>query len=160
MGNQDMRTPKWLFDFLSKRFGPFDLDAAATAENTLCGRFYTEEDNALLQPWEGKVFCNPPFRDMYPWIRKALGETVLGTSTLMIAPVGCSQKWWHTVRNKSRIRVYYPTKRINFDLPDGSPTSSADRDTIFLWFSPRVWLQQALSEWHCAQLDLDSPTKA
>lgn len=60
-------TPKWLIDAL----GPFDLDPCACDPQPwpCANRFYTEEDNGLMAPWQPgeMVWCNPPYG-------KALGQ--------------------------------------------------------------------------------------
>lgn len=58
-------TPKWLVD----RLGPFDLDPCACIPQPwpCAARQYTLEDSGLLQPWDGMVWCNPPYGN-------ALGE--------------------------------------------------------------------------------------
>jgi hypothetical protein len=33
-------TPQALFDELSKKYGPFDIDLCATADNSKCGKFF------------------------------------------------------------------------------------------------------------------------
>ena len=52
-------TPRWLVD----RLGPFNLDpCAAIPQPWPCAdRQYTVNDNGLIQPWRGLVFCNPPY---------------------------------------------------------------------------------------------------
>lgn len=45
-------TPQDLFDRLDALYH-FDLDAAATPENAKCARFFTKEDDGLLQMWGG-----------------------------------------------------------------------------------------------------------
>jgi hypothetical protein len=52
-------TPPALFRQLDAEFH-FDLDVAATRENALCARFFIREDDAIVQPWRGTVYCNPP----------------------------------------------------------------------------------------------------
>ena len=134
-GKQDMRTPRWLFERLSYCFGPFALDAAASAENALCSKFFdgsTPNLDGLLAPWIDVTFCNPPFRDAGEWVRKAIAEAKRGARSVLIVPVGCSQSWWHEAA--AHATIFYPTKRISFDLPDGTPTTGADRDTLILIF--------------------------
>ena len=57
---QDWTTPKWLFAQLDAEFG-FEIDAAASADNALCSKFFTEQDDALQQDWRGRFFLNPPY---------------------------------------------------------------------------------------------------
>lgn len=134
MGNQNMRTPRWLFDYLNERFGPFQLDAFASPENALCTNYWTEQDNGLEKPWACDTFANPPFRLAGAAIEKAYDEFLVHNNwSVLILPVGCSQQWYHRYcLRDSRITVYHPDCRINFDMSDGTPTKSADRDTMIV----------------------------
>jgi hypothetical protein len=63
----DWITPKWLVD----RLGPFDLDPCACIPQPwpCATRQYTIEDNGLMLPWEGMVWCNPPYgRSTAAWL--------------------------------------------------------------------------------------------
>lgn len=51
---QDWATPQDLFDELNEEFH-FNLDPCANAENHKCERYFTEEDNGLLQEWGGDL---------------------------------------------------------------------------------------------------------
>ena len=74
-GMRSSLTPEWstprdLFDELDEEFH-FDLDTASTHENALCDRHYTIEEDGLAQPWEGNVWCNPPYgRKIGEWVKK------------------------------------------------------------------------------------------
>jgi len=84
----EWRTPRWLFDWLDRRF-QFDIDLAAAHNNALCATFWSKEADALEQPWhkfKGAGFCNPPYSDIDPWLRKAVKEATCGfTSVFLIS---------------------------------------------------------------------------
>jgi phage N-6-adenine-methyltransferase len=136
---QCLRTPRWLFDVLSEKFGPFALDAYASSANALCEKFFTAETDANAQPWEDATFANPPFDDMGSVFAKAVAEQARGVRSVIVSPVGCSQRWYHELAIQGT--VFVPDLRVNFDNVDGSPTSSADRDTIVVVFG-RGWRNQ------------------
>ena len=79
-------------------FGPFDLDVAASAENTKCSAFYDIESDGLNQPWRGSVWCNPPYKDLIKWVSKAYNE-VHGLrrceSACLLLPAQTSTAWFH-----------------------------------------------------------------
>lgn len=67
-------TPQDFFDNLDKEFH-FTLDACALPENAKCKRYYTPEDDGLLQPWSGVVWCNPPYSECAEWAKKCYEES-------------------------------------------------------------------------------------
>jgi hypothetical protein len=69
-GEQQFHTPAWVFEALALEF---DLDVAAPTNGPLhvpCVSWYSVADDGLSQPWEGLVWCNPPFRDFRPWAER------------------------------------------------------------------------------------------
>lgn len=48
-------TPQQVFDELNEEFH-FNLDPCADSQNHKCDKFYTKEDNGLLQDWGGRGF--------------------------------------------------------------------------------------------------------
>ena len=58
--SQSHFTPKWILD----RLGEFDTDPCAGSPrpwNIGTVNNFTEADDGLKQPWQGRIFCNPPF---------------------------------------------------------------------------------------------------
>ena len=51
-------TPQDFFDKQNEKHN-FNLDACALKENTKCEKFYTPEQDALKQNWNGVVWMNP-----------------------------------------------------------------------------------------------------
>lgn len=55
----DWETPQDLFDKLNAFYG-FTLDACASPENAKCKKYYTKEQNSLVQDWNNDtIWCNP-----------------------------------------------------------------------------------------------------
>ncbi len=64
-------TPQELFDRLDREFR-FDLDVCATPENAKCERYFTPEQDGLVQEWRGVCWMNPPYGRMIGrWVEKA-----------------------------------------------------------------------------------------
>lgn len=86
-------TPPEIFEALGIRF---DLDPCSPGSDhwVPADRVFTKADDGLTQPWEGRVFVNPPFGGRHghvPWLRKFLdhgnGIAVLRAYT--------SADWFH-----------------------------------------------------------------
>ena len=71
----DWGTPQKFFDELNEEFN-FTLDPASDGKNNKCAKFYTKEQNGLLQSWEDEsVFVNPPYgREVKAWVKKCSEE--------------------------------------------------------------------------------------
>lgn len=52
----------------------FDLDVAACEESHWAPRWYSKAEDGLRRPWFGRVWCNPPYSDIEPWLEKAWAE--------------------------------------------------------------------------------------
>jgi phage N-6-adenine-methyltransferase len=77
-------TPPDLFAKLNARFS-FTLDPCATPENAKCARYFTRADDGLAHPWQGRVFCNPPYgRDVGKWVEKAWRSVQAGTAEVVV----------------------------------------------------------------------------
>lgn len=98
-------TPQDLFDKLNAEFH-FDLDVCALPENAKCEKYYTPEDDGLLQPWNGVCWCNPPYgRTIGKWIQKAYETFAGGGTVVMLLPARTDTKWFHEyIYNKAEIR--------------------------------------------------------
>lgn len=91
----DWETPRAFFDLVNAEFG-FTLDAAASDTNALCDTYYTEHDDALAQPWNGVVWCNPPYgRGIRDWIQKGHHAARDGATVVMLIPARTDTAYWH-----------------------------------------------------------------
>lgn len=92
----DRETDPVFFGMLHERFY-FTLDVAASAHNAKCARFFDAVVDGLKQPWAGeRVWCNPPYSLIEPWVVKAWDEHKRGAELIvMLLPNNrCEQKWW------------------------------------------------------------------
>jgi phage N-6-adenine-methyltransferase len=107
----DRQTAPETFDPLHARFG-FTIDVAASAENAKLPRFYTREDDGLLQDWTGeRVWCNPPYSNIEPWTQKAAGSGA--AIVVMLLPANrTEQGWWQ--RNIEPVRDRPGGPRVEF----------------------------------------------
>lgn len=142
LGDQNHRTPGWLYELLETEIvkKKFQLDAAASKENTHCKKYYTEKTNGLVQPWwPGPVFCNPGFSIFGMWIKKAVEEAARRhIIACLIGPKGCSQSWFHKYAKQGTI--YPPDQRISFyDSKTGLPTRGAREDVMVYIVGPGFW---------------------
>ena len=69
--SDDYLTPRWVFDTLDLTF---DLDVAAPPWDTHVPaiRKYTQADDGLTAPWEGRVWMNPPWSSPARWVDRFL----------------------------------------------------------------------------------------
>jgi len=69
-----MQNDEWLTPpEIMRALGTFDLDPCAPIVRPwpTAAQHYTIEDNGLLKPWSGRVWCNPPFgREAVKWLRR------------------------------------------------------------------------------------------
>lgn len=73
----------------------FTIDVAASAHNAKLPRYYTREDDGLAQSWAGeRVWCNPPYSTLRPWIEKAWAEADAELIAMIVPANRTEQGWW------------------------------------------------------------------
>lgn len=133
VSRQNWATPKPLFVELERRFARegFTLDVAAEPWNTMCSRFFTEEEDGLTQSWSqpnglpGRVWVNPPYNDIGSWVRKSLVEIQRAAVdvVVLLLPTRRDQLWFHAFV-KPYARVEDIVGRVNFVHPPGVEVAS------------------------------------
>lgn len=124
--SDEWETPQDFFDKMNARFD-FDLDVCATAENAKCEKFFTIEDNALMQNWSasGKTaWMNPPYgKQLKYWVRKAWEESTQGMVVVCLIPARTDLGWFHDYCLKYgkvefvRGRLKFSGSKINAPFP-------------------------------------------
>lgn len=118
------------FKHMSDLYGPFDLDVCATPQNAKCEEYYTKEQDGLKCLWYGKVWCNPPYSNIRPWVCKAW-ECGADTVCMVVPNTKGEQAWWQEAIEPYRdgrpslvtgwnLTTHYQPKRWHF-LQGGKP---------------------------------------
>ena len=97
--SDEWATPQNLFDQLNAEFD-FEIDLAATAENTKCASFYSLQLDSLSQHWGSRFargWLNPPYsRGLCGhFIEKAARQRRMGFLTVMLLPARTDKKAFH-----------------------------------------------------------------
>lgn len=91
----------------------------AAPASMLIGRWWDKETNGLTQSWDGeRVWCNPPYSNVAPWVEKAWASLAL---VVMLIPANrTEQPWWqemiepHRDRSRSILRTQFLASRTRF----------------------------------------------
>lgn len=114
-GKEEWLTPPWVIE----AFGPFDLDPCAPIVRpwNTAAKHYTIEDNGLIQPWNGKVWINPPYDDCLTWFNLAAEHgNAIGTCF-----VRTETKWFKEAIWQKATAILWKYGRLNFYNVDGTP---------------------------------------
>lgn len=119
----DRATTPEMFAVLDSRFR-FTVDVAAGAHNTKCARYYDRHTDGLAQSWAGeRVWCNPPYSAIEPWVVKAWAETDCPLIVMLLPANRTEQGWWQRHieprrdRADSPLRTEFLAGRIRFIKP-------------------------------------------
>lgn len=100
----DRATPWELYRLLDNRFH-FTIDVAASEHNAKCERYYDRDANGLAQSWAGeRVWCNPPFSAIRPWVAKAHAEVDAELVVMLLPSNRTEQPWWQELVEPQRDR--------------------------------------------------------
>lgn len=138
-------TPQDLFDKLNAKFG-FTLDVCASDWNHKCDRYFTVEDDGLLQDWGSEIcWMNPPYgRDISNWMRKAAEESMFGATVVCLVPARTDTAWWHDYAMLGEIE--FLRGRIKFVSPTGEGDAAPFPSAIVVFRpSGRIEAGQELS---------------
>ena len=130
--SSEWETPQDLFDQLNEEFN-FTLDAAASPGNAKCSKYYTEEENALVQDWgQHTAWLNPPYgREVGRWTEKSYKESLKGATVVMLLPARTDTRYFHSwVIGKAEIRF------IKGRLKFGGSKNSAPFPSMLVIYRP------------------------
>jgi hypothetical protein len=142
-GDPEWYTPAYVVEPVRQVLGTIDVDPASSdiAQRTVqATRFYTAQDNALLQAWHGRVFLNPPFLQplVAHFVTRLVAEYRAGhVSEAILLTHNFTETAWFQRAEAAATRMCFTTKRIKFVDPHGNrmrPTQG----NVFFYFGPNV----------------------
>jgi hypothetical protein len=144
MSTNEWFTPPEYVQSVRMVLGRIDLDPASCDKanrNVRADRIYTEEDNGLMHPWYGRVFCNPPYgktqqgkaSNLEAFTRKLIEEYWLRhvTEAILLIPANTATSWFDLLWEFS---ICFPKSRIRFLQADGRPGDGVSFGTCFVYF--------------------------
>ena len=143
--SDEWATPQDLFDRLHAEFD-FQIDLAATAENTKCLRFYSLQDDALKIAWSlaaDRGWCNPPYSRgrQAKFIAKAAEERRKGFLTVLLLPARTDTRAFHAhIYDASKwqaregVEIRFLSGRLRF----GGSVNGAPFPSMVVVFRPTV----------------------
>jgi len=129
----------------------FTIDAAASAHNAKLPRYWTLEDDSLSQSWKHeRVWCNPPYSNISPWVDKAWtewGKRLCPDLIVMLLPANrTEQLWWQNAvepllrEQRGDFHCEFLAGRMRFDRPGAVIGPKGDRPPfgccLLIWGSP------------------------
>lgn len=126
-------TPLPLFNVLNRMHGPFEIDLAASQENTKCEQYFDMEINSLECDWREykRGFLNPDYSKgvLEPFMEKVVEETRRpGLRIVVLIPLAADTEWFQTYAMQAAHhhyisgRVRYVGKRKDGSIVKQTPS--------------------------------------
>jgi hypothetical protein len=126
--------------------GDIDLDPAsnALAQSWIqAGTYYTADQDGMIQPWFGRVWCNPPYSKEQPkgrkapdWLEKALSCYENGEIEAAIVLLNRTGAAWYRQKKKRASAICEAWKRIQFLDATGTPRKGSTYHNDFWYLGP------------------------
>jgi phage N-6-adenine-methyltransferase len=134
-------TPAPLVALVRTVLGAIDVDPAsndAAQEVVQATTFYTLETNGLAHEWLGRVYANPPYSNVEPFVSKLFAEFDAGRTTEAIVLVNArsSSAWFQALAARAwRCELRQRVKFWRPERPDGSKGRQA---SVVFYVGPNV----------------------
>jgi hypothetical protein len=135
MGNENanVTTTTWLTPpHILKALGEFDLDPCSPLNRPwdTAKHHYTIDDDGLIQPWLGRVWCNPPYgREMIPFLEKMVLHS--GGGIVLIFARTETKAFFDYVWDRADA-ILFLKGRLQFHYPDGRKGESAGSPSVLI----------------------------
>jgi hypothetical protein len=139
--SNDWYTPAVYVEAARAVLGGIDLDPAscpAANETVRATTFYTREDDGLIQPWQGRVWLNPPYGKTGSestagiWATKLLTEYEAGRveAAILLVNAVTGNEWFTPLK---RFLMCFHDGRIKFIDAEGQQQESPTNSNVFIY---------------------------
>lgn len=119
----------WTPPEIVRMLGTFDLDpCAGVGQPPLADRVYAPPQDGLRLPWEGRVFCNPPYG---PHVGEWAARMAEHRNGILLIFARTETRAWRGIWS-SADAILFPFRRISFQKPDGSKAKSGTAPSAFV----------------------------
>lgn len=135
-------TPPETLELARLVLGGIDLDPASNdlAQRWIqAGTYYTQNDDGLSLPWEGRVWLNPPYGvQTGQWTQKATESLDSGsvTEAIILVRPAAGAAWFQAL--SSRFACCTTHKRIRFIDKNGTQQASPVHGNCFFYLGERI----------------------
>jgi hypothetical protein len=119
-----------------RSLGEFDLDPACPPDMpwSTAATMYTEYDNGLMQPWEGRVWLNPPYgKEADNWLDRL---ALHGNGIALTFVRSETSSFFRNVWNKADA-IFFFRGRISFYTPDGRVAGTSAAPSCLIAYGER-----------------------
>jgi hypothetical protein len=119
-----------------RALGPFDLDPCAPVERPwdMAGAHYTVDDNGLIQPWDGRVWLNPPYgKETFRWLERLAAHK----SGIALIFARTETRGFHSEIWAKAQAVFFFKGRLRFHYVSGERGSTANAPSCLVAYSQR-----------------------
>jgi ParB family chromosome partitioning protein len=137
-------TPSMYVEAAREVMGGIDTDPASCemANKTVqATTYYTKETNGFNKPWNGRVFCNPPYGydgkcNQAQWAARLVEQYQAGVTTegILLVNASAGTSWFDTM---CEYPVCLPRRRIHFNTPTPRKHSNTHGSALF-YLGPQV----------------------
>ncbi|HSV98974.1 MAG TPA: DNA N-6-adenine-methyltransferase [Sedimentisphaerales bacterium] len=139
----EWNTPATIIEPVLRVLGTIDIDPCSNSNvnpNIPAKLQYTKQDDGLAQPWQGRVYMNPPYgRDIAAWVERLHDTYQAGqvSEAIALLPARTDTQWFRFLRSYPRCFV---TGRLRFsDSDNAAPFPSM---VVYLGTNAQAFLKE------------------